>query len=312
LEENHYYPFGLKHQNYNTGRRQLGKKEEILAGNLTLMPAFVLPTEDKPLEYKYKYNGKEWQDELGLNFYDYGARNYDPAIGRWMNIDPLAETSRRWSPFTYCYNSPMVFVDPDGMRGEWWDAKGENKIYDEDTGEYTEHATEQDKKFGEALRNSGPAGEKQFKTLTESDAKIKVNIQEGGERLPNEQGHLLIDEYNVNENGTVELKEATLNVSLGANEAVHQMIMSGEILSDNYLPTSQQSINYKTIKENNLTPFDMSVATFGHEIEHATNNNVRVRLLESGELKGSLKGGDSEWLPQSVEGKILKELTNKK
>jgi RHS repeat-associated protein len=28
--------------------------------------------------YKYKYNGKEYQDELGLNFYDYGARNYDP------------------------------------------------------------------------------------------------------------------------------------------------------------------------------------------------------------------------------------------
>jgi RHS repeat-associated protein len=115
LEENHYYPFGLKHQNYNTGRRQLGKKEEILAGNLTLMPAFVLPTEDKPMAYKYKYNGKELQDELGLNMYDYGARNYDPAIGRWMNIDPLAEVDRRWTPYRYAYNNPLLFIDPDGM-----------------------------------------------------------------------------------------------------------------------------------------------------------------------------------------------------
>jgi RHS repeat-associated protein len=73
---------------------------------------------DTYLAYQYKYNGKEYQDELGLNIYDYGARNYDPAIGRWMNIDPLAEVSRRWSPYTYCYNNPLIFVDPDGMLAE--------------------------------------------------------------------------------------------------------------------------------------------------------------------------------------------------
>ncbi len=66
--------------------------------------------------HTYKFGGKEYQDEFNINTYDFGARNYDPALGRWMNLDPITHHSQ--SPYIAFDNNPVYYTDPEGKSSE--------------------------------------------------------------------------------------------------------------------------------------------------------------------------------------------------
>ena len=65
------------------------------------------------IENRYRYNGKEYHQELNLGLYDYGARMYDPSIGRWNGVDPLAELDLGWSSYNFTLGNPINLIDPD-------------------------------------------------------------------------------------------------------------------------------------------------------------------------------------------------------
>ncbi|NGX85112.1 RHS repeat-associated core domain-containing protein [Aequorivita sp. KMM 9714] len=113
IEENQYYPYGLIHNGYNPDHSVF---EVGVGGNVIITPVTPLLGDS----YTYKFGGKEQQTEFDINIYDFGARNYDPALGRWMNVDPLADDPEQVdrSPYAFTWNNPINMVDPTGLKPE--------------------------------------------------------------------------------------------------------------------------------------------------------------------------------------------------
>ena len=84
---NDYYPFG-----------------KIMPGNRSL--------DNASADNRYKFTSKERDTETGYDYF--GARYYDSFIGRWLQVDPLADKYQGWSPYNYCGNNPICIIDPNG------------------------------------------------------------------------------------------------------------------------------------------------------------------------------------------------------
>jgi len=87
IQVNDYYPFGLTFNSYNR---------------------------ENATYNQYKFSSKEIQDELSLDWYDFGNRMYNSQIGRWNRIDDFSDKYHTVSPYNYTLNNPLKYVDPAG------------------------------------------------------------------------------------------------------------------------------------------------------------------------------------------------------
>ena len=129
----------------------------------------------KVADNAYKYNGKELNEDLGLNLSDYGARWYDAALGRWWSVDPLGEKYLGWSGYNYGVNSPINFIDPDGMQVV--DPEGNEICYDQEKKEWSENATEDVKKVGEAMMKT-ETGAAAYIKMENAETEITITLTE--------------------------------------------------------------------------------------------------------------------------------------
>lgn len=237
LEENNYYPFGLQHQGYNDIANS-NRSEEAEA---------------------YKYNGKEYEDALGLNMYEYGARNYDPAVGRFFNIDNYAEKFSDMTPYQYAGNTPTYFID---KNGEYIYVYDEGQTYKFDAGKL--YAKGEDGNWAEHTPKAGSFLEQVYMEL-----KSMYEFSTGGGGTGdggNSFSSWFIGLFN-NDNINVNIKNN--DIARNSEKFKGNKQLSGSILIDIYLAklVEMYTANKKFEKA------DLQIVLF-HELAHALSFNL--------------------------------------
>ena len=120
VQVNHYYPYGMAFagggMSGNAGAHPVEGGVSVAGGSLEIGGEtggmeLARPGASQP----YRFLGNELYTSNSLGLYDFSARMYDPALGRFLSVDPMAEGYRHLSPYAYCAGNPVVYADKDGQ-----------------------------------------------------------------------------------------------------------------------------------------------------------------------------------------------------
>jgi len=131
LSEDHYYPMGLTINTMNNS--SVNAKQP------------------------YKLTGKELENSFNLNVYNFGARIQDMQLGRWWQVDPLADMANTFSPYVYCYNNPTQYLDPDGRFSVTYSGDYFQKMGITDIAGFTSYVMQQMSNLETFSNNNGDA-----------------------------------------------------------------------------------------------------------------------------------------------------------
>ena len=233
-------------------------------------------SDDNPGFQIRKYNGKEFVEMHGYDTYDYGARGYYPASGRFTSVDPLAEKYYSISPYVYCMGNPVKFIDPTGMKVE--------------TGSMTKNEQrEYDKMI--ALLSRSDLFKTLYSALTKSDNVYKISF---GQTDKDKSGNLVSGNFKPDsktDGGSVTfLKGSTLNSLSTTEELAHAYQNENKTLeNENINPEFEAKTITQLVASDAGIPYGEygGMSKFQNMLLNEYNNTLTHRDVSSNSFQAS-------------------------
>ena len=286
VQEDSYYPFGMTMNGLDYRTRDIDKK------NL------------------YLYNGKELQEDFGLDWYDYGARFYDAQLARFHTVDPKAEELSFQSLYVYANNNPILFVDLNGENawepngdGTWTAQKGDGAwSLAKDAGITFKEAkkilanTKKDNSLGNMGTYIDPVDRVEKSAVDEGDV-VDVNSKDVVEEKKTTntlteiiKNNNLLEKTSQREDKALKQVMNAKNEVLCLKEEVHDALAErldngrpnfGRIISSNYmLKKAEQKLTIKEKTYNRIKFFRDSIKSVNKNLNNSLPFNQREIIIK--------------------------------